>query len=106
MIRFDKAGFKVDRNRLIHYFNGYKNDKYPRIISQIKGGKLMADVQVYECGNCGNTVEVGAEESKSPECCGHTMKPTEDLKACGLSTTAEHSRFDDFDEPCDDGRSG
>ena len=66
----------------------------------------MADMQVYECSNCGKTVEVSAEESKTPECCGHEMKSAEDLKACGLSTTAEHSRFDDFDEPCDDGRSG
>jgi hypothetical protein len=76
------------------------------LISEIKGGTLMADMQVYECVNCGNTVEVGAEESKLPECCGNAMKPAEDLKACGLSTTAEHSRFDDIDEPCDDGRSG
>jgi hypothetical protein len=50
------------------------------LISEIKGGTLMADMQVYECVNCGNTVEVGAEESKL--------------------------RFDDLDEPCDDGRSG
>jgi hypothetical protein len=51
-------------------------------------------------------MEVSADESKTPECCGNNMQPTEDLKACGLSSTAEHSRFDDFDEPCDDGRSG
>ena len=66
----------------------------------------MTDKQVYECATCGNTVEVSAEESNSPECCGNPMKSAEELKACGLSTTAEHSRFDDFDEPCDDGRSG
>lgn len=66
----------------------------------------MADNQVYECVTCGNTVEVSAEKSNSPECCGNAMKTVEELKACGLSTTAEHSRFDDFDEPCDDGRSG
>jgi len=66
----------------------------------------MAQIQVYECVNCGNTVEVDANESKVPECCGNAMKPVEDLKACGLSTTAEHSRLDEFDEPCDDGRSG
>jgi hypothetical protein len=41
-----------------------------------------------------------------PECCGKDMQTAEELKACGLSSTAEHSRFDDFEEPCDDGRSG
>ena len=66
----------------------------------------MTEMQVYECATCGNTAEVSAEESNSPECCGNPMKSAEELKACGLSTTAEHSRFDDFDEPCDDGRSG
>ncbi|MGD8992529.1 MAG: hypothetical protein PVI00_13825 [Desulfobacterales bacterium] len=66
----------------------------------------MADVQVYECANCGNTVEVNDKEPKAPECCGKEMQSAEELKACGLSSTAEHSRFDDFEEPCDDGRSG
>jgi desulfoferrodoxin-like iron-binding protein len=66
----------------------------------------MTDKQVYECASCGNTVEVSAEASEKPECCGNTMQTAEELKACGMSSTAEHSRFDDFDEPCDDGRSG
>ena len=66
----------------------------------------MADMQVYECAKCGNTVEIAADESKIPECCGNAMNPVEDLNACELSSTAEHSRFDDFGEPCDDGRSG
>lgn len=66
----------------------------------------MADKKVYECVSCGNTVEVDAGESNIPECCGQAMKTIEELKACGLSATAEHSRLDDFEEPCDDGRSG
>jgi hypothetical protein len=66
----------------------------------------MADIKVYECASCGNTVEINADESQIPECCGKAMKPAEELKACGLSATAEHSRPDDFEEPCDDGRSG
>lgn len=66
----------------------------------------MSDVQVYECAKCGNTVEVSGKESKVPECCGKDMQSAEELKACDLSSTAEHSRFDDFEEPCDDGRSG
>ena len=66
----------------------------------------MADVKVYECAGCGNTVEISTDESSIPECCGKTMQSAEELKACGLSATAEHSRLDDFEEPCDDGRSG
>jgi hypothetical protein len=66
----------------------------------------MADLKVYECVNCGNTVEISADVSGIPECCGKAMKPSEELKACDLSATAEHSRLDDFEEPCDDGRSG
>ena len=66
----------------------------------------MADVKVYECASCGNTVEINMDESSIPECCGKTMQSAEELKACGLSATAEHSRLDDFEEPCDDGRSG
>ena len=66
----------------------------------------MADMQVYECANCGNTMEISTEAAETPECCGNAMKLAEDLKACGSSSTAEHSRLDDFDEPCDDGRSG
>ena len=66
----------------------------------------MTDMKVYECVSCGNTVEIDADESRIPECCGNAMKPAEELKACVLSATAEHSRLDDFEEPCDDGRSG
>ena len=66
----------------------------------------MAEMKVYECVSCGNTLEISADESNIPECCGKAMKPSEELKACGLSATAEHSRMDDFEEPCDDGRSG
>ena len=50
----------------------------------------MADMHVYECVSCGNTVEVSVDESNAPECCGNAMKSAEELKACGLSTTAEH----------------
>jgi hypothetical protein len=45
---------------------------------------LMAEMQVYECVNCGNTVEVGADESKLPECCGNAMKPAEKLEAWSI----------------------
>ena len=66
----------------------------------------MADKQNYECVNCGNTKEQDAEGADTPECCGKPMQEAEPLQACQTSTTAEHSRFDDLGEPCDDGRSG
>jgi len=94
---------RLDTPFEIHYFISVNIDIH---FYDDKGGILMADKQVYECANCGNTVEVAADQSRPPECCGNAMKPVEELKACGLSSTAEHSRFDDFDEPCDDGRSG
>lgn len=66
----------------------------------------MIAKHVYECENCGKSVELGAEEAIAPECCDKPMKEITDLDACKVSTTAEHSRFDDFDDACDDGRSG
>jgi len=67
---------------------------------------LMAEQLVYECDKCGKTIETTKADDKAPECCGQQMREHDKLPACGLSTTAEHSRFDDMGEPCDDGRSG
>ena len=66
----------------------------------------MTEKLVYECENCGKSLEVGADEANAPECCDKPMKRFESLDACQASTTAEHSRFDDFDDACDDGRTG
>jgi len=66
----------------------------------------MAEKQVYECENCGNSVELGADENKVPECCGKPMRILKAMDSCQMSTTAEHSRFDDSGDPCDDGRAG
>jgi len=38
----------------------------------------MADMQVYECAKCGNTVEIGGDDSETPECCGNAIKPAEE----------------------------
>jgi hypothetical protein len=66
----------------------------------------MSAKNVYECENCGKSLELSLEDAKAPECCDKPMKEIGDLDACHTSTTAEHSRFDDFDDACDDGRSG
>ncbi len=66
----------------------------------------MAEKQVFECETCGSTYEQSADDSKVPECCGKPMRTLKALDSCQMSTTAEHSRFDDSGEPCDDGRAG
>jgi Zn finger protein HypA/HybF involved in hydrogenase expression len=65
----------------------------------------MAEKVTFECVNCGNKAEQKTGDSSIPECCGKPMQ-VEGLDSCGMSTTAEHSRFGDVDEPCDDGRAG
>lgn len=64
----------------------------------------MPDQQAYECKNCKSQV-VTEKEQSAPDCCGKTMASIP-LEQCTLSSTAEHSRLDKDDEPCDDGRSG
>ena len=66
----------------------------------------MEDQLVYECEKCGETLQAAKADSKIPQCCGQPMKEQHKLPACELSSTPEHSRFDDLGEPCDDGRSG
>jgi hypothetical protein len=66
----------------------------------------MSDKRVFNCENCGKKVEISATKKQLPECCDQPMMEVPDLPACELSSTAEHSRFDDLGEPCDDGRRG
>jgi hypothetical protein len=67
---------------------------------------MMVEKSAYECKECGNRIEVEHPEKGVPECCRKPMKKAEPLPVCNLSETAEHSRIDDFGEPCDDGRAG
>ena len=66
----------------------------------------MDDKCIFNCEVCGSEVEVAVSQSETPACCDKPMKKSEGLPVCETSITAEHSRFDDFGEPCDDGRSG
>ena len=59
----------------------------------------------YECKKCGKKAE-RAVDDPIPECCGQPMEKEEPLPFCTTSETAEHSRMDQLDEPCDDGRTG
>ena len=72
---------------------------------QFCGRILMAEKLSFECVECGNITEIDEDDPNIPACCGKPMQ-AEGLDACQTSSTAEHSRFDDLGEPCDDGRSG
>jgi len=66
----------------------------------------MGDKDVYKCDTCGREKELTDPKHQSPECCGKPMAKVVDLPPCVTSSTAEHSRLDDLEDPCDDGRSG
>jgi hypothetical protein len=59
----------------------------------------------YKCLECGRTQECAVNDNV-PECHGKKMKTLEELEGCILSETAEHIRFEDKNQPCDDGRTG
>jgi hypothetical protein len=59
----------------------------------------------YSCKHCGKSRDLSPEETV-PVCCNSTMVWAEELPVCDISSTAEHSRLDDDNEPCDDGRAG
>ena len=52
------------------------------------------------------SVELSGEDKQPPEPAQAAEKKAEDLNACTVSGTAEHSRSGDPGEPCDDGRAG
>ena len=64
----------------------------------------MPAEQAYECENCAGQKMIKPGD-QPPDCCDQPMKSIP-LDQCTLATTAEHSRFDQEDEPCDDGRAG
>lgn len=66
----------------------------------------MGEKTTYSCKTCGGTIEIDAAAKDVPECCKAPMEKMPEMDACTISTTAEHARFDETDEPCDDGRSG
>ena len=66
----------------------------------------MALAENYECIDCGNQAQNVAKGDQVPECCGKPMQKQESLEVCQAPAGAEHSRFDDLGEPCDDGRAG
>lgn len=66
----------------------------------------MSPTETYACKSCGGKKDVDTAAEGVPECCDAPMEKVPELDTCTATTTAEHSRMDQMDEPCDDGRSG
>lgn len=64
----------------------------------------MSAEKAFQCDHCKGQVKI-QNGQKSPECCGQAMKSIP-MDQCTLATTAEHSRLNSDDEPCNDGRGG
>lgn len=60
--------------------------------------------KAYVCDQCKGQVIIKAD-ADTPECCGRKMKVIP-MDQCTLADTAEHARFNNNNEPCDDGRAG
>jgi hypothetical protein len=59
----------------------------------------MTDETEYTCWKCDKTAQL-SNKKDAPFCCGKRMQP---MKTCVKDTSsAEHSRNTDDDEPCDD----
>lgn len=66
----------------------------------------MATSKTYRCATCGAQMELEGAPPAASNCCQGRLIEVEKLPACGMPASAEHSRFDTEDGPCDDGRSG
>ena len=67
---------------------------------------IMAATQIYKCQQCGREVETPPENLENSDCCQAQWVASEPLPVCTHPGSAEHTRFDADDEPCDDGRGG
>jgi len=66
----------------------------------------VAAIKKYRCEKCGLQIEREGAASGLSDCCQGRWVEVEQLPACGMPASAEHSRLDVEDGPCDDGRSG
>lgn len=66
----------------------------------------MSTGKTFQCENCGKQDEFSGKAPDASDCCGAKWVEVDRLPACEMPATAEQSRFDAEDEPCDDGRSG
>ncbi len=66
----------------------------------------MTTRKKYRCETCGVQMEMQGDIPDVSNCCQGRWIEVEQLPTCGMPASAEHSRFDTEDGPCDDGRSG
>ena len=67
---------------------------------------IMTAARTYKCQHCGREVEKTPEDLGRVDCCQALWVEGEPLAVCTHPGSAEHTRFDAEDEPCDDGRGG
>jgi len=60
--------------------------------------------KIFECRRCRKRVQASVQPDP-PECCNQPMAAVA-IDQCTHAATPEHARFDEPDEPCDDGRAG
>lgn len=63
----------------------------------------MTELTNYACEKCGARID-RSDRTEAPDCCGQPMTAHKPLPVCEITETAEHSRMENFGEPCDDGR--
>ncbi|MBL0714852.1 MAG: hypothetical protein JJV98_14250 [Desulfosarcina sp.] len=66
----------------------------------------MPAQKTYKCEKCGREVTEIPDDLTRSDCCQAQWVETEPLPVCTRPGSAEHTRFDAEDEPCDDGRGG
>jgi hypothetical protein len=66
----------------------------------------MSATTTYKCQQCGREVETAPENLERSDCCQAPWVAGDPLPVCTRPGSAEHTRFDAEDEPCDDGRGG
>lgn len=66
----------------------------------------MAATKTYKCQKCGREVEATPQALERSDCCQARWAESEPLPVCTRPGSAENTRFDVEDEPCDDGRGG
>jgi hypothetical protein len=68
--------------------------------------QIMSTTKIYKCQQCGREVETPPVDLDHSDCCQARWVENEPLPVCTRPGSAEHTRFDAEDEPCDDGRGG
>ncbi len=66
----------------------------------------MSANKIYTCQQCGREAEEPPQDIEHSDCCQARWVESEPLPVCTSPGSAENTRFDVEDEPCDDGRGG